>query len=74
MLISRRIHSQRYWVDMDICGTPWGFSGDLVGKKKQNNKKPNLPTNAGDVRDTIQFLGLEDPLKEGMATHFSILD
>ena len=38
MLISRRIHSQRYWVDMDICGTPWGFPGDLVGKKKQKNK------------------------------------
>ena len=66
---------------MDICGTSWGFPGDLVGKKKQTNKQKkknkkqkNLPTNAGDVRDTIQFLGLEDPLKEGMATHFSILD
>ena len=42
--------------------------------KKKNKKQKNLPTNAGDVRDTIQFLGLEDPLKEGMATHFSILD
>ena len=48
----------------------------LVKRNKQKNKtkKTNLPTNVGDVRDTIQFLGLEDPLKEGMATHFSILD
>ena len=29
----------------------------------------NLPANAGDIRDT----GREDPLEEGMATHFSVL-
>ena len=28
----------------------------------------NVPANAGDVRDE----GWEDPLEEGMATHFSI--
>ena len=33
----------------------------------------NLPANAGDVRDEVRSLGQEDPLKEGMATHFSIL-
>ena len=33
----------------------------------------NLPANAGDVRDAVRSLGQEDPLKEGMATHFSIL-
>ena len=29
----------------------------------------NLPANTGDVRDS----GWEDPLQEGMATHFSVL-
>ena len=33
----------------------------------------NPPANAGDVRDTGLILGWEDPLKEGMATHSSIL-
>ena len=32
----------------------------------------NLPANAGDVRDAVQFLGGEHPLLEGMATHSSI--
>ena len=30
----------------------------------------NVPVNAGDL---VQSLGWEDPLKEGMATHSSIL-
>ena len=33
----------------------------------------NLPANAGDIRDTVRSLGWEEPLEEGMATHFSIL-
>ena len=33
----------------------------------------NPPTNAGDLREVIWSLGWEDPLEEGMATHFSIL-
>ena len=34
----------------------------------------NPPANAGDVRDSgSRSLGREDPLKEGMATHSSIL-
>ena len=33
----------------------------------------NLPANAGDRRDVIPFLGLEEPLEEGLATHSSIL-
>ena len=32
-----------------------------------------LPANAGDRRDVIPFLGLEEPLEEGLATHSSIL-
>ena len=32
-----------------------------------------LHAKAGDVRDTVQSLGLEDPLEEGVATHSSIL-
>ena len=33
----------------------------------------NPPANAGDIRDRGQPLGLEDPLEEDMATHYSIL-
>ena len=33
----------------------------------------NPPAGLGDVRDTGLFLGLEDLLEEGMATHSSIL-
>ena len=33
----------------------------------------NLPANAGDLRDMGSIPGSEDPLKEGMATHSSIL-
>ena len=33
----------------------------------------NPPANAGDVRNMGSMPGLEDPLKEGMATHSSIL-
>ena len=32
----------------------------------------NLPANAGDIRDVVLILGWEDPLEEGMATHFRI--
>ena len=31
----------------------------------------NHPVNAGDIRYTGSILGGEDPLEEGMATHFS---
>ena len=33
----------------------------------------NPPENAGDVRDEVLFMGQEDPLEEGTATHSSIL-
>ena len=33
----------------------------------------NLPANAGDISDSIQYLGWEDPLKEGVEFHSSIL-
>ena len=33
----------------------------------------NLPANAEDKRDAVLILGWEDPLKEDMATHSSIL-
>ena len=33
----------------------------------------NLPANAGDIRDSGLTPGWENPLEEGMATHFSIL-
>ena len=33
----------------------------------------NLPANAGDIKMQVQSLGQEDPLKEGMGTHSSVL-
>ena len=33
----------------------------------------NLPVNAGDVSDVVHSLSREDPLEEGIATHFNIL-
>ena len=33
----------------------------------------NLTANSGDVRDVGSILAWEDPLEDGMATHFSIL-
>ena len=32
----------------------------------------NPPANVGDAGDSVQSLGLEDPLEEEMATHCSI--
>ena len=33
----------------------------------------NPPANKGDIRDLSSIPGQEDPLEEGMATHFSTL-
>ena len=33
----------------------------------------NLPAKAGDIKTQVQYLGWEDPLEGGMATHSSIL-
>ena len=33
----------------------------------------NPSVNAGDIREWVQSLSLEDPLEEGMATHSRIL-
>ena len=32
-----------------------------------------LPVNAGDIRDSVRSLGLEESVEEGMATHSGIL-
>ena len=45
--------------------SPWVSQVVLVVK--------NLPVNTGDVREAGWILGLEDPLEEEIATHFSIL-
>ena len=34
----------------------------------------NLPASVGDVRERVRSLGWEDPLKEEVATHSSILE
>ena len=55
----------------------WGSLGGrasqvtLVVKKKTNKKNP--PVNVVGKRDAGWFLGWEDPLEKGMATHSSIL-
>ena len=41
-----------------------GFPGGASGKKP--------PCSEGDIRAWVRFLGQEDPLEEGMATHSSI--
>ena len=33
----------------------------------------STPYKAGDIRDGVRSLDLEDPLEEGMATHSSVL-
>ena len=33
----------------------------------------NLPVNTGDIKDWVQSLGQEDPLKEDMVTHSNTL-
>ena len=33
----------------------------------------NLPVNTGDIEIWVQFLGREDPLEEGVATHSNLL-
>ena len=43
----------------------WGFSGCA------SDKEPTA--NAGGIETSVRYLGQEDPLKEGMATHSSIL-
>ena len=50
---------------LNLTGTSGASQVALVVK--------NLPFNAGDIRDVGSIPGLEDPLDEGMATHFSIL-
>ena len=45
----------------------------IVGSSQVALVVKNLPAKAGDVRDTVWSLAQEDALKEGMATHSSIL-
>ena len=58
----------------------------LVGRVSREDKKSysgrgfpggtlikNPPANAGDARDSVRYLGREDPLEEEMTAHSSIL-
>ena len=57
---------------MDL-GSVKCFSGSLVVKKKKTQKKQTNKKNLlQETRDVGEYLGQEDPLKEGMATHSSI--
>ena len=48
-----------------LCDIKWASQVALVVK--------NLPTNAGNIRDTGSITESKDPLEEGMAIHSSIL-
>ena len=50
---------------MTIPQPIWDFQVALMVK--------NLLAHLGDIRDVSSILGQEDPLKEGMATDFSVL-
>ena len=63
--------------------SPWGLKeSDTTGQLNNGNNKQgfpggsvikNPPANAGDAEIWVQSLGQEDPLKEEMAVHSSIL-
>ena len=53
------------WIVNDFLGFYWGFPGGTSGKE--------LPANARDIKTLVWPLGQNDPLKDGMATHSSIL-
>ena len=44
-----------------------GFPGSASGKE------PDMPTNTGNIRDMVHFLGWEDPMEKSMAKHSDIL-
>ena len=50
-----------------------GNTGSIPGSGPGGSEVKNPPANAGDTRDTVQSLGWEDPLENGMATHSTIL-
>ena len=54
-----------YLFDHDLTFLIMGFPGSTSGIK-------NPPANAGTWETWVCFLGQEDPLEEGMTTHFSI--
>ena len=54
---------------------PWGeIVGQFFYKTKQGFLVAQMVENLPTVQENqVQFLGWEDPLEKGMATHFSIL-
>ena len=50
-----------------------GIGASLIGASQVARVVKNLPANAGDIKVQVQSPGQEDFLKEGMATHSSIL-
>ena len=52
----------------------WGDCSAVFYKTKQGFLVAQLVENLPAMQETqVQFLGWEDPLEKGMATHFSIL-
>ena len=50
------------------------FNALESGASQTTPEVKNLPTNAGDIKETwVQSPSWEDPLEEGMATHSSLL-
>ena len=61
-------------MDFIIVLGPW-FAGGCIqpGASQVALAVKNLPANAGDTGYGVLSLSGEEPLEEGMATHFSIL-
>ena len=50
---------------------PYSAPGDPPGGA--SGKEPDMPTNTGNIRDMVHFLGWEDPMEKSMANHSNIL-
>ena len=51
----------------------FGYLCDIKWASQVALEVKNLPTNAGNIRDTASITESKDPLEEGMAIHSSIL-
>ena len=57
-----------FWSDQSRQRKVIGYERNWTSLVALELKNP--PPNAGEVRDVVWFLGREDPLEEGMSTHF----
>ena len=63
----------RCWIPTPIFLPRLFLSFISIGASQVALVVKNQPANEGDLREWVQSLGQEDPVKEGMATHSSTL-